>query len=39
MVKNYMLIVVYALFWLTTRKNEKNAIFCNQGAFLDIKLL
>lgn len=39
MVKNYMLIVVYALFWLTTKKNVKNAFFCNQGAFWSIKLL
>ena len=36
-VKNDMLIVVYALFGLTTKKNAKKPLFCNQRAFWNIK--
>ena len=39
MANMYMLIVVYALFWLTTKKNQKKCFFCNQSGISGIKLM
>lgn len=39
MANMHMLIVVYALFWLTTKKNVKFPLFCNQPAFSGIKMM